>query len=109
MSTSTLKPTAFQILLALADKTLHGYGIRSEVLERTDGTVNLWPGMLYRTLGRMVKDGLIEECDSPAEAPSDSRERRYYRATGTGQEALRIEALRMASYVEEARLKEVIP
>lgn len=104
-----VKPQGFHILLALADKDLHGYGIRSEVLERTEGTVNLWPGVLYRSLKGLVDHELIQECKTPEHAPADARERRYYRITGTGQEVLRAEATRMAGYVEALRAKSVLP
>jgi DNA-binding PadR family transcriptional regulator len=104
-----LKPHWFHILLALADKELHGYGIRSEVLDRTDSTVNLWPGVLYRSLKGLTDRGLIEDCAPPDSAPTDSRERHYYRITDTGEVALRSEASRMASYVEAARAKDVLP
>lgn len=108
-SNDRLKPASFQILLALADKDLHGYGIRAEVLERTEGTINLWPGMLYRTLKGLSGDGLIESCPAPVDAPEDARERHYYRATSHGRAALEREAQRMAAYVEAARLKAVLP
>jgi hypothetical protein len=47
-----LEPHWFQILLALADRDLHGLAIMNDVLERTGGRMRLWPGMLYRALGR---------------------------------------------------------
>ena len=112
MSTSPdapLKPQWFHILLALADKEHHGYGIRSEVLERTDGTMNLWPGVLYRSLKGLSERGLIQDCATPDSAPRDSRERHYYRITEAGELALAREAARMASYVEAARTKDVLP
>jgi hypothetical protein len=34
----------FQILLALADRDLHGLGVMNDVLERTEGQMRLWPG-----------------------------------------------------------------
>jgi len=104
----SLKRNAFQILLCLADKELHGYGIRSEVLERTEGTVKLWPGMLYRTIGKLADEGLVEPCPPPASAPEDGRDRQYYRATPAGRSALEAEARRMAAYVETARSKAVL-
>ncbi len=108
-SPASLKPQGFHILLALADKELHGYGIRSEVLERTQGTITLWPGVLYRSLKALVDGGLIQDCPPPESAPTDSRERHYYRITEAGSTALESEAARMASYVEAARLKDVLP
>src|SRR4030095_9788383 len=40
----------FQILLALADRDLHGLAITKEVFDRTEGRMQLWPGMLYGAL-----------------------------------------------------------
>ena len=60
-----LPPHWFQILLALADEDRHGLGIMSDVLERTDGRMKLWPGMLYRNLSKLVEEGLVVEVDTP--------------------------------------------
>ena len=57
----------FQILLALADRELHGLAITKEVLERTDGRMNLWPGMLYGALRKMADGGLVVETTAPAD------------------------------------------
>jgi DNA-binding PadR family transcriptional regulator len=100
-----LKAHQFQILLTLADRPVHGYGIRHEVLERTDGTVNLWPGVLYRTLSGLEESSLIEECRAPDDAPTDARQRVYYRLTDEGREALSDEVARMESYVATARAR----
>ena len=61
-----LPPHWFQILLALADRDLHGLGVMHEVLERTGGHMRLWPGMLYRNLERLVTEALVVEIDPPA-------------------------------------------
>jgi DNA-binding PadR family transcriptional regulator len=98
-----LSPQWFQILLALADQPLHGYGIMNDVLARTDGRVKLWPGMLYGSLKRLTDAGLVEETDAPSGAPRDRMERRYYRITPAGRRALRAETNRLASYLETAR------
>jgi len=105
----SLKAHQFQILLTLSHRPLHGYGIRHEVLDRTNGTVNLWPGMLYRTLNGLNEDSLIEECPAPDDAPTDARERVYYRLTDEGRSALADEVARMESYVATARAREVAP
>lgn len=47
-----LTPGALNVLLALADRERHGYGIMLEIRERTDGRVRLGPGTLYGTLKR---------------------------------------------------------
>ncbi len=102
-----LKPQWFQILLALADRDLHGYAIMSDVLERTRGRMRLWPGMLYGSLKRMVEAELIEEIDDPLGSPPDKKERRFYSMTKPGKQALAAEARRLAEYVEVARGKNV--
>lgn len=100
-----LTPQRFQILLSLADQPRHGYGVMSDVLERTGGRMKLWPGVLYGSLKRLTDDGLAEEIAPPADAPSDRMARRYYRITEPGRRALRAEAARLAAYVEAARAR----
>ncbi len=55
-----LTPAVFHILLALADRERHGYGIMQEIAARTDGTMRMGPGTLYGSIKRMLADGLIE-------------------------------------------------
>jgi DNA-binding PadR family transcriptional regulator len=98
-----LTPHHFQILLSLADQPRHGYGVMSEVLERTGGRMKLWPGVLYGSLKRLTESGLVEETDAPDDAPRDRMERRYYRITAEGRRALQSETARLASYLETAR------
>ena len=50
----TLKPRWFHILLALSDQDRHGSDIVREVLEQTDGELQLWPAMLYGSLEQMA-------------------------------------------------------
>jgi len=102
-----LKPQWFQILLALADNDLHGYAIMKEVLERTEGRMRLWPGMLYGSLKRMTDAGLIVEIE-PRQTVDDDMERRYYRITRFGKRCLADEARRLADYVAAARAKRVL-
>ena len=100
----------FQILLALVDQERHGYGIMSEVKERTGGKVILGPGTLYGTIKRMLKQGLMEEAAAERSDPSLGEERRkYYRLTALGRELAQAEALRLAQLVRDARAKDLIP
>lgn len=103
-----LQPHWFQILLALADHDLHGLGVMNEVLERTDGRMRLWPGMLYRNLGRLVDEGLVVEVDAPPDAEPGGGRPRFYRITPLGRRACALEAQRLAGFVEAARQKKVI-
>ena len=58
-----LKPVDLELLLALADQDLHGYGLVQAIAEHTDGLFVLDPGNLYRVIKRLLADGLIAESD----------------------------------------------
>ncbi len=98
----------FQILLALADRDLHGLGIMNDVLERTGGQMRLWPGMLYRNLARLTAEGLLAEIDRPREAQPGGGQPRYFRITAAGRRACAAEARRLAAFVEVARQKKLL-
>ena len=70
---TTLPPHWFQILLALADRDLHGLGVMHDVLERTGGQMRLWPGMLYRNLRRLVAAGRGAADDAPCDRQPAAR------------------------------------
>ena len=105
---ASIPPHWFQILLSLADEDRHGLGIMNDVLERTDGQMKLWPGMLYRNLSKLAADGLVVEVDPPADAESGGGRPRYYRITPAGRRACAAEAARMAGFVEAARRKKLL-
>jgi DNA-binding PadR family transcriptional regulator len=97
-------PTAtFHILLALADEDRHGYAIIQDVEARTGGTLKLSAGTLYRSIQRMLEQGLIVETrDRPAPEEDDER-RRYYRITAPGTAVAKAEARRLTQLVRMAR------
>ena len=103
-----LTPTVFHILLALVDEPLHGYRIMLDVQERSDGQVGLGLGTLYGAIDRMAAGGLIEASPAPVGAKSEKR-RHYYALTPSGREALVAESQRLATLVEYARDKALIP
>ena len=103
-----LPVSEFQILLALADEERHGYAIRREVAERTDGDVQLGPGTLYGSIKRMVNSGLIAESDERPDPELDDERRRYYRITPLGRKAAVAEARRMERLVGIARAKRLL-
>ena len=103
-----LEPHWFQILLALADRDLHGLAIMNDVLERTGGRMRLWPGMLYRALGRLVDAGLVVEIAPPDDAPATGGRPRFFRMTAAGRRACAAEADRLAGFVEVARRKKLL-
>jgi DNA-binding PadR family transcriptional regulator len=99
-----LKSDVLLVLLALATRPQHGYGIIRDVEERTGSEVLLQTGALYRTLRRLLNEALIEECGRPSgEVTSDER-RRYYRLTNLGRAVMDAEVERMSRLVRAARL-----
>ena len=98
-----LPEATFHILLALAESDRHGYGIIQDVASRTGGRVRLGAGTLYRTIQRLLEQGLIRETRERPPAEEDDDRRRYYRLTPTGREAARAELERLRELVELAR------
>jgi len=107
-SAPALAPHWFQILLSLADEDRHGLAITKDVLERTGGQTNLWPGMLYGALRKMAAAGYVVETRAPEDFTAGGGKPRFYRLTALGRKAVAAEAERLARYVEEARHKRLI-
>ena len=103
-----LSPAVFHILLALAPRERHGYGIMREVEADTGGTMKLGPGTLYGCLKRMLEGGLVEESGERPDPDLDDERRRYYRITELGLRAARSEAGRLASAVAAAQAKKLL-
>jgi len=87
-----------QILLALAEKDLHGYGIIQAVSAQSEGHVKIGSGTLYDNLKRFMDQGLV--CDLPSKSEDDKR---LYRLTASGEEALSAEIARLDRVIQEAR------
>jgi DNA-binding PadR family transcriptional regulator len=100
-----LKAHWFHILLSVADRDLHGAAIMEEVLDRTDGEIRLWPGMLYGSLKQLVSRGLIREVEAPEGSPTEGGRRRFYGITARGRAALHREVRRLERFVRVARAK----
>src|SRR5512132_3374515 len=88
-----MPPATFHILLALLDEERHGYAIIQDVEARTEGELRLSAGTLYRSIARMVEQGLISEVTRRRTAADDPR-RRYYRLTSFGIDVARAEMRR---------------
>ena len=104
-----LPEAALHILMTLAEDDRHGYAIIQDVAERTRGQVKLGPGTLYRSIQRMLEQGLIEETRERPAAEFDDERRRYYRITAFGKAAARAEARRLAGLVRLARASGLAP
>jgi len=104
-----LPPATFHILMAVTDEDRHGYGIIQDVMARTDGELRLSAGTLYRSIQRMLEQGLIvEPRRRPAPALDDER-RRYYSITPFGTAVARAEMRRLTQLVRLARARGLTP
>ncbi len=98
-----LPPVTFHILLALAEEDRHGYAIIQDVAMRTAGEVKLSAGTLYRSIQRMLEQGLLVETHERPAPDQDDERRRYYRITKFGIEVAKAEARRLSQLMKYAR------
>ncbi len=93
------------ILLALADGPRHGYAIKKDVQERSNGAVRLGPGTLYEAVQRLEDAGYIEEATAVDQDADNGQvaQRRYYRLTDRGWAVLRTEVQQLGRFVDRAR------
>lgn len=103
-----LPPATLHIMLALADGELHGYAIIQDVEASTGGELRLSAGTLYRSIARMVEQGLITEVAMRRTRADDER-RRYYRLTPFGIDVARAELRRLSQLVRHARTRGLTP
>jgi DNA-binding PadR family transcriptional regulator len=104
-----LPPQIFNVLVAIGDDTLHGYGIIQAFEALTDGRDTLLPGSLYGTLNRMVRSGFLEEVSPPVGEASGGPPRRYYQVTAFGRAVARAESERMERLLTVARTRRLAP
>ena len=97
-----LPVAVFQILVALADRERHGYGIMQDIAARTDGKMRLSPGTLYGSIKRMIEQRLIEESDERPDPGLDDERRRYYKITPFGRRVAGAETERLSRLVSQA-------
>jgi len=103
-----LPPATFHILLALTTEERHGYAIIQDVEARTDGELRMSAGTLYRSIARMVEQGLIAEVMKRRTKEDDER-RRYYRITPFGTAVAKAETRRLTQLVRLARASGLTP
>lgn len=104
-----LPAATLHILLALADEDRHGYAILRDVEERTGGALRLGAGTLYRSLQRMLEQGLIVETEERPAPEMDDERRRYYRIAPFGRSAARAELRRLAQLLDLGRQRGLAP
>lgn len=103
-----LPPATFHILLALAGEERHGYAILQDIESRTGGELRMSAGTLYRSIARMVEQGVIAET-TRRPMPGDDERRRYYRLTSFGNAVARAEMRRLSQLVRQARSRGLSP
>ena len=104
---AAVTPLSYQILLALVDQDLHGYGIIKDIQGRAGEAAAPSTGAMYLALQRMETEGLIGEAPERPEGDDDAR-RRYYRITARGRSLAEEESVRLAAVVDAARAKNLL-
>jgi DNA-binding PadR family transcriptional regulator len=91
------------ILLSLADKPRHGYGLMKDIEALSNGRVRLATGTLYGALRRLLEDLWIERF----EQDDTSREKQAYQLTPTGRKQLHagLERMKQLTRAAMTRLK----
>ena len=102
-----ITPAFFFLMLTLVDGERHGYAMAQEVSDRSDGSIQLGPGSLYWSLGRLADVGLIEEVSPEGSDSADDR-RRYYQMTDLGRTVLKRETETLSKVLSFARAKRVV-
>ena len=104
-----LQSATFHILMALASEDRHGYAIIRDIEQRTNGKLRLSAGTLYRSIQRMLEQGLLVETNERPAPELDDERRRYYRITAFGNAVARAEARRLNELVGMARASGFAP
>jgi DNA-binding PadR family transcriptional regulator len=104
-----LKPVELLILTMLAAGERHGYGIRQDIIDYTDGAMRLEAGNMYRSIRRLIDLGLVAESDRRPAPDADDERRRYYRIAAAGERVLTAELLRLRDLVRFAETVRLIP
>jgi PadR family transcriptional regulator PadR len=95
-----IKPTELLILSVLGAGDRHGYGIRQDIIDHTEGDVAIEAGNLYRHIRALEDDGLLTQASAPRNETDDRRI--YYRLTPAGRRALAREMQRLRVLVRMA-------
>jgi DNA-binding PadR family transcriptional regulator len=76
---------------------------------RTGGELKLSAGTLYRSIQRMLEQGLLVETRERPAPENDDERRRYYRITPLGTAVAKAEARRLTQLVRMARARGFAP
>lgn len=101
-----VRPVDLHVLMALARRDRHGYGIVQDIEELSDGRLSLVPGNLYTVLRRLLEWRWIEEAEADG-TDSGGPPRRIYSLTSRGRLVLGVELDRLEDLLR--RRSEVAP
>jgi DNA-binding PadR family transcriptional regulator len=100
-ATKPLTEPVLLILLSLAEKPRHGYGLMKDIESLSLGRVRLSTGTLYGALRRLLQDGCIQRF----EQHDTSREKQAYKLTSVGHKQLLAELERMKQLARAAAMR----
>ena len=103
-----LTSLTYHVLLALADRDRHGYGIIKDVEQRTGESMQIETGALYHAIRRMRAEELIEPAPAEERDSAEDSRRRTYRLTEWGRKVLGAESARLRQLVDIAEAKQVL-
>ena len=95
--------TEILLLALLSDEQMYGYQISQELAKRSGGYFDMKEGLLYPTLHRMQKEGLLT---SEWQQAGAARRRKYYAITASGREQLQSQADEWQVFMQ--KLQEII-
>ena len=98
-----LKPVNQLILLLLAESPTYGVELLARIDEQSQGAVRLNAGSLYRLIGQLLEEGLVEAVDAETPPGQQGAPRKCYSVTSAGRESLAAEAQRQARLLDMAR------
>lgn len=103
--TRPLTPLSLAILIAVAERPLHGYAILTALESKSQPRLVAGAGSLYAALDRMTDDGLL------AMKPDlgDPRRKSCFAITPLGRRMARTELQRMEALVREGRAHRLLP
>ena len=109
MTEPPLKPQQHLVLLLLAQEPVHGLELLERLERRSGGAIRLNAGSLYRLIGQLAEDGLIEPLEPVLPPSGQGAPRKRYQVTDAGRSLLREEARRQSDWLELARALDLAP
>ena len=103
-----LKAVHHMVLLVLAQEPTYGVALMERLEERSDGAIRLNAGSLYRIIGSLVDDGLVEPAGETEGPTGPGAPRKTYAVTEAGLAVLRAEAVRQEGLLEMARTLDLL-